>query len=102
MTPRRGAVRWPICWGADQEEGEGTTQGRFKTCPLLPTKQFGDRTLLQPLKSYAHESLNVGVRESIPRQVDKKSGGPQGREGSRILKEEERTNFFSSTFLRIM
>ena len=49
-----------------------------------------------------NESLNVGVRQSIPRQVDKKSGGPQGREGSRILKEEERTNFFSSTFLRIM
>ena len=49
-----------------------------------------------------NESLNVGVRESVPRQVDKKSGGPQGREGSRILKEEERTNFFSSTFLRIM
>lgn len=45
MTPRRGVVRWPIGWGADQEEGEGTTQGRFKICPLLPTKQFGDRTL---------------------------------------------------------
>ena len=33
------------------------------------------------------------LRESIPRQVDKKSGCPQG-EGSGILKEEERTNFF--------
>ena len=35
-----------------------------------------------------------GMRESIPRQVEKKSRGPQGERGSRILKEEERTNFF--------
>ena len=35
-----------------------------------------------------------GMRKSFPRQVDKKSRGPQ-REGSGILKEEERTNFFS-------
>ena len=34
------------------------------------------------------------VRESIPRQIDKKSGAPRGK-GSEILKEEERTNFFS-------
>ena len=40
------------------------------------------------------------MRESIPRQVDKKSGGSPRREGSGILKEEERTNFFSSTFLQ--
>ena len=35
-----------------------------------------------------------GMRESYPRQVDKKSRGPQG-ERSGILKEEERTNFFT-------
>ena len=35
-----------------------------------------------------------GMRKSFPRQVDKKSRGPQ-REGSGILKEKERTNFFS-------
>ena len=34
------------------------------------------------------------MRESFPRQVDKKSRSPQGEEGSGILKEEERTNFF--------
>ena len=43
------------------------------------------------------------LRESIPRQVDKKSGSLKGekglgfsrrRQGSGILKEEERTNFF--------
>ena len=44
------------------------------------------------------------VRESFPRQVDKKSRCPQ-EEWSGILKEEERTNFllfFPSTFLRII
>ena len=34
------------------------------------------------------------MRESFPRQVDKKSRGLQGGEGSGIPKEEERTNFF--------
>ena len=34
-----------------------------------------------------------GMRESVPRQVDKKSRGPQGEEGSGILKEEERKTF---------
>ena len=59
---------------------------------------------------YRHEIL----RESIPRQVDKKSRGPQGerdlgfsrrRQGSGILKEDERTNvlffLFLSTFLSL-
>ena len=43
------------------------------------------------------------MRESLPRQVDKKSRGPEG-ERSGILKEEERTNFllFFSTFLKIV
>ena len=47
--------------------------------------------------------LKGGMKESFPRQVDKKSRGSQG-ERSGILKEEERTNFyfFSSTFLRIV
>ena len=35
-----------------------------------------------------------GMRESFPRQVGKKSRGPPRREGSGVLKEEERTNFF--------
>ena len=44
-----------------------------------------------------------GMRESFPRQVDRESRGSPRREGSGILKEEERTNFFSfSTFLRII
>ena len=34
-------------------------------------------------------------------QVDKKSGGSARREESGILKEEERTNFFPSTFLSL-
>ena len=39
MTPRRGTIRWPIVWGVK------STQGRFEICPLLPTKQSGDRIL---------------------------------------------------------
>ena len=37
------------------------------------------------------------MRESFPRQVDKKSRGPQGEERSGILKEEEKTNLFFSS-----
>ena len=36
------------------------------------------------------------LRELFPRQVDKKSRGPQGERRSVILKEEERTNLFFS------
>ena len=43
-----------------------------------------------------------GMRESFPRQVDRESRGSPRREGSGILKEEERTNFSFSTFLRII
>ena len=46
------------------------------------------------------------MRESIPRQIDKKSGGPQGGpkilKGSKILKEEERTNGFSLLYTLIL
>ena len=49
-------------------------------------------------------ATHTRMRESLPRQVDKKSRGPQG-ERSGLLKEEERTNFllfFPSIFLRIV
>ena len=46
------------------------------------------------------------MRESTPRQVDKKSGGPQGGpkilKGSKILKEEERTNSFSLLYALVL
>ena len=52
-----------------------------------------------------------GMRESIPRQIDKKFRVPQeekgdwgsqsGDWGSEILKEEKRTNVFSSAFLSL-
>ena len=44
------------------------------------------------------------MRKSIPRQVDKKSRVPRRREGSGVLKEEERTKFFFSlsTFLGLV
>ena len=37
----------------------------------------------------------IPLRESIPRWVDKKSGGPPRREGSGVLKQEEGTMFIS-------
>ena len=52
---------------------------------------------------YSNFSLSVKVKESIPRQIDKKFRvtkeekgvwGSQSGNGSGILKEEERTNFF--------
>ena len=43
------------------------------------------------------------LRESFPRQVDKKSRGPQGKRGLEFTRRKKRTNFFSfSTFLRII
>ena len=42
---------------------------------------------------------NRGMRESVPRQVDKKSGSPRRREGSGILKEEERTYVFFFSYI---
>ena len=59
--------------------------------------------MINKLKLFNLSYKNI-LRESVPRQVDKKSGGPQGDrglgfsrrgKGSGILKEEERTNFFS-------
>ena len=51
------------------------------------------------------------MRESIPRQIDKKFrvpkeekgvwGSQNGNWGSGILKQEKRTNFFSSAFLSL-
>ena len=42
------------------------------------------------------------MRESFPRQIDKEVYGSLRRQRSEIIKVEERTNFFSSTFLRII
>ena len=39
--------------------------------------------------------------ESFSRQVDKKSGFPKEERGAGILKKEERTNYFFSTFLSL-
>ena len=59
--------------------------------------------MINKLKLFNLSYKNI-LRESVPRQVDKKSGGPQGDrglgfsrrgKGSGILKAEETTNFFS-------
>ena len=48
-------------------------------------------------------SCNIIIlRESIPRQVDKKSGGPQGQKGLEFSRRRKGQMFFSSTFLRII
>ena len=44
---------------------------------------------------------NGGMRESFPRQVDKKSRGPQGERGLEFSRRKKR-NFFPSTFLRVV
>ena len=49
------------------------------------------RTILTDISRIMFDQILV-LRESFPRQVDKKSRGPQG-ERIGILKEEERTNF---------
>ena len=47
-------------------------------------------------------SYNIIIlRESIPRQVDKKSGGPQGDRGLEFSRRKKGQTFFPSTFLRI-
>ena len=48
-------------------------------------------------------SCNIFIlRESIPRQVDKKSGGPQGEKGLEFSRRRKGQMFFPSTFLRII
>ena len=42
------------------------------------------------------------VRESFPRQVDKKSRGPQGERGLEFSRRKKGQTFFPSTFLRII
>ena len=80
---------------------------RFSAFSLVPGKGLYDSpsSSVEEIGIFWHFALySILLRESVPRQVDKESRGPQGeKEGSGILKEEERTNFFSfSTFLRII
>ena len=42
------------------------------------------------------------MKESFPRQVDKKSRGPQGERGLEFSRKKKGQTFFPSTFLRIM
>ena len=43
-----------------------------------------------------------GMKESFPRQVDKKSKGPQGEKGLEFSRRKKGQTFFSSSFLRII
>ena len=42
------------------------------------------------------------MRESYPRQIDKKSRGPQGERGLEFSKRKNGQTFVASTFLRII
>ena len=42
------------------------------------------------------------LRETIPRQIDEKSRGPQGERGLEFSRRRTGQTFFPSTFLRIM
>ena len=42
------------------------------------------------------------MRESLPRQVDKKSWGPQGERGLEFSRRKKGQTFFSSTCFRII
>ena len=42
------------------------------------------------------------MRESIPRQIDKKSRGPQGERGLEFSRRKKGQTFLPATFLRII
>ena len=92
-TPTVGARRGVECLGTQR-------------CLALHTQMFSlllgggwaSSPIFTGLKDGYFLLWHVLLRESCPRQVDKKSRGPQG-EGSGILKEEERTNFFFLLYL---
>ena len=63
----------------------------------LVYKIYIDRDILRMFDS---KMLMLLVRESIPRQVDKESGGPQGERGLEFSRRRKgQTFFFPSTFL---
>ena len=51
---------------------------------------------------FTHLNNTNVLRESIPRQVDKKSRGPQGERALEFSRRKRDTHFFPSTFLRII
>ena len=57
------------------------------------------QTFVSKMKSLL---FNMLLRESFPRQVDKKSRGPQGERGLEFSRRKKRQTFFFSTFLRII
>ena len=61
--------------------------------------------LISCLGGYKSSSQNLRsavVRESFPRQVDKKSRGPEEQSGLEFLRRKKGQTFFPSTFLSII
>ena len=85
---------------------------RFRdNAPYQLGSSYGMRTMPFSLGNIILLKEKGGMRESIPRQIDKKFrvpkeekgdwGSQSGDWGSEILKEEKRTNVFSSAFLSL-
>ena len=77
----------------------------WKICVFSSNLCYEPKTALKKkevIKKKSERSHEIG--ESFPRQVDKKSRGPQGERGLEYSrrKEGQTCYFFSSTFLRII
>ena len=75
----------------------GVLTGEDKRTSFYSTFLF----LLAPWKK-AMTNLDNILRESIPRQVDKKSRGPQRERGMEFSRRKKGQTFSPSTFLRII
>ena len=53
------------------------------------------------MSAHVAETKFIILRQSIPRQAEKKSGGPQGERGLKFSRKRKGQTFFPSTFLRI-
>ena len=65
---------------------------------------FGRLDMLTVIKSSNPRTQDIiPLRESVPRQVDRESRGPQGERGLEFSRRQKGQTFFSfSTFLRII
>ena len=71
--------------------------------PWQLRSSYGVRTTpLFPRQHNSPKKKGGGMRESFPRQVDKKSRGPQAESGLEVSRRKKGQTFFPSTFLGII
>ena len=68
--------------------------------PLTAPSEFHMKLLDMRTDTMLSNPLSAPTKLRVPGQVDKKPGGSLRREGSEVLKEEERTNIYSFFSLR--